>query len=245
MCKFELVLKNPKVKAFLRRALYVFLFAVGTLLTSSIFYALYLRWFPPFTTPLMLIRAMEPDKKENWKLVSKWKSYDAIAANAKVAVIASEDQRFANHGGFDFEAIEKAYKHNRKSKKTRGASTISQQVAKNVFLWQGRTWLRKGMEVYFTFLIETLWPKERILEMYLNVAEMGDGIFGIEAASRKYFRKDAGYLTAAESALIAACLPNPRVYKPNKPSGYIRKKQARILRFMRMIGGKNYLKHME
>ncbi|RYD71066.1 MAG: monofunctional biosynthetic peptidoglycan transglycosylase, partial [Sphingobacteriales bacterium] len=187
--------KNPKLKAFLRKALYVILFVAGTLVFSSVFYALYLRWFPPFTTHLMLIRAMEPHKNEDWKLAAKWKSYDEIADNAKVAVIASEDQRFAEHGGFDFEAIEKAYKSNRKSKKTRGGSTISQQVAKNVFLWPQRSYLRKGMEVYFTFLIETIWPKERILEMYLNVAEMGDGIFGIQAASRKYFRKDAGYLT--------------------------------------------------
>ena len=236
---------NPKLKAFLRKALYVLLFTAGTLLVTSITYAIYLRWFPPFTTPLMLIRAMEPDKKADWELTARWKSYDNISSNAKVAVIASEDQRFAAHGGFDFEAIEKAFKANRKSSKIRGGSTISQQVAKNVFLWPKRSYLRKGMEVYFTFLIETLWPKERILEMYLNIAEMGDGIFGIQAASRKYFRKDAGYLTASESALIAACLPNPRKYNPAKPSGMIRKKQARILRYMRMIGGKNYLKHME
>ncbi len=237
--------KNPRLKAFFRQAIYVCLFAFGTLLITSISYALYLRWFPPFTTPLMLIRAMEPNRPEGWKLVARWKSYDEIAANAKIAVIASEDQRFAQHGGFDFEAIEKAFKANRKSKRVRGGSTISQQVAKNVFLWPKRSYLRKGLEVYFTFLIETLWPKERILEMYLNIAEMGDGVFGIQAASRKYFRKDAGYLTANESALIAACLPNPRVYKVNKPSAAIVKKQARILRFMRMIGGKNYLKHME
>jgi monofunctional biosynthetic peptidoglycan transglycosylase len=239
------VQKNPKVKAFFRKVLYVMLFTVSALLASSVFYALYLRWFPPVTTHLMLIRAMETHTKDNWELVAKWKSYDNISDNAKIAVIASEDQRFASHFGFDFEAIEKAYKANRKSKKTRGGSTISQQVAKNVFLWPQRSYMRKGMEVYFTFLIETLWPKERILEMYLNVAEMGDGIFGIQAASRKYFHKDSGYLTAAESALIAACLPNPRKFIASKPSAFIIKKQNHILRYMRTIGGKNYLKHME
>lgn len=235
---------NPTFRKYFKKVLYMALAVIGLLVISSFSYALYLRWFPPFTTHLMLQRGMEGSTKEDWKLNCKWKAYDEISDYAKIAVIASEDQNFASHIGIDFNAIEKAYKSNQKRKKQRGGSTISQQVAKNVFLWPGRTWLRKGLEVYFTLLIETLWPKERILQMYLNVAEMGDGVFGIEAASRKYYRKDAGYLTRSEAAMIAAVLPNPRKFKVNAPSAYVKKRQNRILRFMRAIGGKDYLKLM-
>jgi monofunctional biosynthetic peptidoglycan transglycosylase len=135
-----------------------------------------------------------------------------MSTNAKLAVIASEDQLFADHNGFDYKSIEKAMKHNSKSKSLRGASTISQQVAKNVFLWQGRSFIRKGLEVYFTFMIELVWGKKRILEVYLNVAEMGNGIFGIESAARHIFNKPAKKLTGAEAAMIAASLPNPKKY---------------------------------
>ena len=135
-----------------------------------------------------------------------------ISPNAKLAVISTEDQLFPDHDGFDFKNIEKALKHNQKSKSLHGASTISQQVAKNVFLWQGRNWLRKGLEVYFTFMIELVWGKKRILEMYLNVAEMGKGIYGIEAASRAYYRIPASHLSRLQAARIASCLPNPKVY---------------------------------
>lgn len=135
-----------------------------------------------------------------------------MSDNAKLAVISSEDQLFADHNGFDFKSIEKAMKHNSKSKSLHGASTISQQTAKNVFLWQGRSWLRKAMETYFTFMIEKIWGKRRILEVYMNVAEMGDGIFGIEMAAQRNFKKPASRLTQAEAAMIAACLPNPKKY---------------------------------
>ena len=135
-----------------------------------------------------------------------------ISPNIKLAVLSAEDQLFPDHNGFDFKSIEKAMKHNKKSKSLRGASTISQQVAKNVFLWQHRSYLRKGLEVYFTFMIEKIWGKKRILETYLNVGEMGDGVFGVEAASKKYFRKPAKSLTKKEAAMIAACLPNPKGY---------------------------------
>jgi monofunctional biosynthetic peptidoglycan transglycosylase len=135
-----------------------------------------------------------------------------ISINAKLAMIASEDQLFPDHNGFDYKSIEKAMKHNSKSKSLHGASTISQQVAKNVFLWQGRSFIRKGLEVYFTFMIEWVWGKKRILEVYLNVAEMGNGVFGIEAAARHNFNKPAKKLSPAESAMIAACLPNPKKY---------------------------------
>jgi monofunctional glycosyltransferase len=146
---------------------------------------------------------------------------DEISVNAKLAVIASEDQLFPDHNGFDFKSIEKAMKHNQKSKSMHGASTISQQVAKNVFLWQGRSWFRKGLEVYFTFMIEKIWDKKRILEMYLNVAEMGDGVFGIEAASQKYFNHPAKTLSRSEAAQIAACLPNPKRYTVKPLSAYV------------------------
>ncbi|MFI5186823.1 MAG: monofunctional biosynthetic peptidoglycan transglycosylase [Chitinophagales bacterium] len=146
---------------------------------------------------------------------------DRISAAAKLAVIASEDQLFPDHNGFDFKSIEKAMKHNQKSKSLHGASTISQQTAKNVFLWQGRSWIRKGLEVYFTFMIEKIWGKKRILEVYMNVAEMGDGIFGIEEASQKYFNKKAANLSRQEASMIAACLPNPKRYTVKPVSNYV------------------------
>lgn len=149
-------------------------------------------------------------------------SLNEISPNAKLAVMAGEDQLFPDHNGFDWKSIEKAMKYNkRKPGRVRGASTLSQQVAKNVFLWQGRSWFRKGLEVYFTFMMETIYTKRRIMELYLNVAEMGDGVFGIEAAARKYFNKPASQLTRAEAAQIAACLPNPKLYTVKPLSRYV------------------------
>ena len=148
-------------------------------------------------------------------------SYNQMPASVKLAVIAAEDQLFADHSGFDWKSIEKAMVYNkRKPNRVRGASTISQQVAKNVFLWQGRSWIRKGLETYFTFMIELVWGKRRILEMYLNVAEMGDGIFGIEAAARKNYKKPALNISRQQAAMIAACLPNPKKYTVMPPSRY-------------------------
>ena len=156
-----------------------------------------------------------------------------MSPNARLAVMASEDQLFPDHSGFDIKSIQKALEYNkRKPGRVRGASTISQQVAKNVFLWQGRSWIRKGLEVYFTFMIELIWGKDRILEMYLNVAEMGDGIFGIEAASRRYFNKSAAKITRQEAAMIAACLPNPKVYTVKPRSKWVSRKYPWILRQM-------------
>ena len=155
-----------------------------------------------------------------------------MSPTAKLAVIASEDQLFPDHNGFDFKSIQKAMKHNQKSKSLHGASTISQQTAKNVFLWQGRSWIRKGLEVYFTFMIEKIWGKKRILEVYMNVAEMGNGVFGIQAASRKYFHKNAVDLSRQESSMIAACLPNPRLYTVKPPSRYVTVRSGWVLRQM-------------
>lgn len=176
--------------------------------------------------------------KNNYSRRYQWQSIDAISPDMQRAVIAAEDQLFVQHSGFDWQAIQKAMSYNErhnKSRKTRirGASTISQQTAKNLFLWSGRNWLRKGLEAYFTVLIECLWPKQRILEMYLNIVEFGDGIYGVEAASRYFFNKPAARLTASEAALLAAVLPNPRVYQVEKPSAYIRGRQAWILRNMK------------
>ena len=161
---------------------------------------------------------------------------NSISPNAKLAVIASEDQLFADHSGFDWKSIKKAMKYNeRKPGRVRGASTISQQVAKNVFLWQGRSWVRKGLETYFTFMIELIWGKKRILEMYLNVSEMGEGIFGIERAANIYFNKQAGNLSRQEAALIAACLPNPKRYKVKAASNYVLTRSRMIMRQMNFL----------
>lgn len=236
-------------KSWLKKGLRFLLFVAFIFFFSSFGYVLYLRWFPPLTTPLLVIRAIEArspeQEKKEFTIVADWASYGSISKHAKLAVIASEDQRFANHGGFDYKAIQKAYSNNRKGKKIRGASTISQQVAKNVFLWPERSWLRKGLEVYFTVMIETFWPKKRILEMYLNIAELGDGIFGVEAAAQHYYARSAENLTQAEGAMFAAVLPNPRKYSVKKPTRYILKRQAWIRKNMRRLDAKKYLDYLE
>jgi monofunctional glycosyltransferase len=173
----------------------------------QLFYILILKWLnPPITLTQMGSLLRGDGLKRNYVPMKRISSY------AKLAVISSEDQLFPDHDGFDFKSIEKAMKHNQKSKSLHGASTISQQVAKNVFLWQGRSWFRKALETYFTFMIELVWRKKRILEMYLNVSEMGKGVYGIDAAAKYYFGKRAIGLTKQEAALIASCLPNPKVY---------------------------------
>lgn len=206
----------------------------------SIFSVIVFRFVPVPVTILMLQRCVEQKIDGEPMVMQKdWVSLDKISNNLQLAVVTSEDQQFLWHHGFDFEAIEKAQKYNEKQKKrkrpkTRGASTISQQTAKNVFLFPQRSYIRKGLEVYFTALIELLWSKQRIMEVYLNVIEMGDGIYGAEAAAQYYFHKPASKLTAAEAAGIAACLPNPRKYHPKRMPA----QQTRILNQMRMWGGK-------
>jgi monofunctional biosynthetic peptidoglycan transglycosylase len=172
---------------------------------------------------------------EYGKLSRDYISYDEMGSNVKKAVIASEDQKFFNHNGFDYTAIEKAMKNNEKGKKLRGGSTISQQTAKNVFLWQGRSWIRKGLEAMYTFIIEKVWSKDIILERYLNSIEMGQGVFGIEAASQYYFAKSSKDLNTSEAAWIAAVLPNPKKNDPKNPSAYLRKKHNWIMRQMRNV----------
>ena len=174
---------------------------------------------------------------------SDWVSMDEISPWMGLAVIAAEDQKFPAHWGFDVSAIEKALAHNeRNENRIRGASTLSQQTAKNLFLWDGRSWVRKGLEAGLTLGMETVWSKKRILTVYLNIAEFGDGIFGVEAAAQRYFHKPASRLSLSEAALLAAVLPNPLRFKANAPSGYVRSRQAWIMRQMRQLGGESFMR---
>ncbi|RAV29350.1 monofunctional biosynthetic peptidoglycan transglycosylase [Sinomicrobium soli] len=203
----------------------------------SVFLVLLYKWCPVYMTPLMLIRSAE-QQLEGKTVVMKhqWVPMEKISRNMQLAVICSEDQNFTSHNGFDFEAIEKAYKNNLKGNHIRGGSTISQQTAKNVFLWPGRTWLRKGLETYFTFLIELFWSKERILEVYLNSIEMGDGIYGAEEAAVFWFNVPAENLSKPQAAAMAAILPNPTELMANPPSDYIGDRIDWIVRQMGFYG---------
>ena len=205
---------------------------------STILSVVALRFIPVYFTPLMFIRLGEQIAKgEEMKMRHSWVPLEDIAPSLPLAVMASEDARFLEHNGFDFNAIEKAAKRNMRNKNKRklGASTISQQTAKNVFLWPGRTWVRKGFEVYFTALIEMMWSKERIMEVYLNSIEMGDGIYGAEAVAQRHFHCSAKDLSKSECAMIAVSLPNPRKFDSAHPSSYMRKRQSSILREMKFV----------
>jgi len=204
------------------------------LLISHLAYILLIRFVDPPITVTQITSIIEGNGFKRTHL-----SLDEMSTAAKLAVIASEDQLFPDHNGFDIKGIERALAFNKKKKgkKIRGASTISQQVAKNVFLWQGRSWFRKGLEVYFTFMIELVWSKQRILEVYLNEAEMGKGIFGIEAAAKQYFKKPAKRLTRTEAAMIAASLPNPVRYTVKPASTYVSRKYPWVLRQMNNLDG--------
>ena len=205
---------------------------------STILSVVALRFIPVVVTPLMLIRCYQQVKAgEELKLSHDWEPLEHISPHLPIAVMASEDANYLTHHGFDYEAIEKAMERNKKhpEKRKLGASTISQQTAKNVFLWPGRSWVRKGFEVYFTLLIELMWPKERIMEVYLNSIEMGDGIYGAEAVAEAHFNTDAKSLTREQCALIAATLPNPRKFSSKNPSAYMLKRQKRILREMKYV----------
>ena len=210
----------PRLWRFIKR-LFIVLFM------AQLVYIFLLKWInPPITITQFLSWVSGHGLKRDYI------NRRNISVNTKLAVIASEDQLFPDHNGFDFKSIEKAMKHNQKSKSLHGASTISQQTAKNVFLWQGRSWMRKGLEAYFTFMIEKIWGKKRILEVYINVVEMGDGIFGIEKAAQRYFKKHALNLSRQEAAMIAACLPNPRRYSVRPVSKYVSVRSGWVLRQM-------------
>ncbi|MBD3749275.1 MAG: monofunctional biosynthetic peptidoglycan transglycosylase [Sphingobacteriales bacterium] len=202
----------------------------------TIAWVLFYKFINPPITYLMVERGFERkfDGKP-WKIEKSWVEYKDLSLNLKKAAIAGEDARFLSHHGFDFVAMEKAYEKNQKGKKIRGGSTISQQTAKNVFLWPGRSYIRKGFEAYFTFLIELFWGKQRILEVYLNVIEMGDGVYGAESACQNYFHHSAHSLTKGEAALLIAVLPNPLKWSPAKPTAYIYHRQYLILRNIRNL----------
>lgn len=209
----------------------ILFFFISTILTVVIY-----RFIPVYFTPLMVIRSTQQifkGEKPVWH--HSWVSFDKISPHLPMAVIASEDNRFATHNGFDFIEIKKAMKENETRKRKRGASTISQQTAKNVFLWPQSSWVRKGLEVYFTFLIETFWSKERIMTVYLNSIEMGKGIYGAQATAKYKFNTTAAKLTKGQCALIAATLPNPIRFDSAHPSSYILKRQKQILRLMNLV----------
>lgn len=209
------------------------------MLITHLVYLILTRWVDPPITATQIGSVLSGDG-----LKRDYINYDEMGDNIKLAVMASEDQLFPDHDGFDFKSIEKALKHNKRSRSLHGASTISQQTAKNVFLWQGRSWIRKGLEVYFTFMIELIWNKKRILENYLNVIETGEGVYGVEAAAQYYFHKHASALTRNEAALVAACLPNPKKFSAATPTPYIYRRQAWILHQMNNLDGDEDIKEL-
>lgn len=207
----------------------------------SILSVILFRFVPVPFTPLMGIRAIENKMSDEEMICSHdWEPLENISPNLQKAVIASEDANFLTHHGFDFNAIQKAMKNNEKGRKIKGGSTITQQTAKNVFLWQGRSYLRKGLEAYFTILIEIFWGKERIMEVYLNSIEMGNGVYGAQAAAQYWYKKDAAYLTKREAAGIAAILPNPRKFKASGSSSYIENRKSKIVKHMGYVGKLDY-----
>ncbi len=212
------------------------LFLLLGFILFSVMEVLVFRWIPVRYTLLMSIRKREFRHEEAFRNRQEWIALEKISPNAVRAVVASEDNLFFRHNGFDWKEINNAMAQNKTKKRVRGASTISQQVAKNAFLWPGRSWLRKGLEAYYTVLIECMWSKDRIMEVYLNIAEMGKGIYGIEAAARAYFKKSALRLSAGEAALIAATLPNPLKRNPAKPNNYLLSRQRQILNLMNKLG---------
>lgn len=215
------------MKTITRLLVWIIVFFFGSTIAAVVVY----KWMPVYITPLMITRSIENDDE----MQHKWVSIEEISENMALAVVSSEDNLFMSHSGFDFDQIQKAIEEAEKTGRQRGASTISQQTAKNVFLWNGRSWVRKGLEAYFTVLIELIWGKERIMEVYLNSIEMGPGIYGAEAVAQAHFGKSASKLTRREAALIAATLPNPLKYSSKNPSKYMRKRQRQITRLMGLV----------
>lgn len=210
----------------------------------TVSWVLLLKWVPVIVTPLMVSRSIEYRDDDSFRTNKKWRSYEKISPEMAKAVIASEDNFFAEHNGFDWKEMKKAIdEHRNKGKKLRGASTISQQTAKNVFLFPSRSFIRKAFEAYFTVLIEWIWGKERILEVYLNVAEMGKGIYGAEAAAQAFFGKSASELTRYESSLITACLPNPLERHADRPSQYVTKRAGQIRTLIPKIAYPEWVDH--
>ncbi len=234
-------------RSFLSRLLRALLSLLLICVAVSLLAVLSLRWINPPFTAFMAESQIAAWLSRDARYVSHhaWVDLDRISPNLPLAVVASEDQKFPDHWGFDVEAIEKAYALNQHSHRVRGASTISQQVAKNLYLWSGRSYFRKGLEAYFTVLIETLWPKRRILEIYLNVAQFGYGIYGAEAASQRFFRKPASRLSRADAAVLAAVLPNPERFSAAAPSRYVLQRRDWILGQMQALGGAEMLDEID
>jgi monofunctional biosynthetic peptidoglycan transglycosylase len=215
--------------------------ALLALLATVVVATVALRWIDPPASAFMLRDRARRLGADDYRFSHEWRDFDAISRHAALAVIAAEDQRFLEHDGFDFKQIDKALQDRERGRRVRGASTITQQVAKNLFLWPGQSWFRKGLEAGLTVLIELAWDKRRILEIYLNVAEFGRGTWGVEAASQRYFGKPAAKLSRSQAALLAAVLPNPIRYRVDAPSAYVRKRQGWIERQMRALGGTEFL----
>ncbi|KRG70142.1 peptidoglycan transglycosylase [Pseudoxanthomonas dokdonensis] len=235
--------KRSRFRRWLRWLLALpFLFAAASVLQVAA-----LRFIDPPFSAFMLERQMEAWGDGDWgfRYVYDWRDLDRIASSLPLSVIAAEDQKFATHRGFDLQAIEKARVNNAKGRRVRGASTLSQQVAKNLFLWQGRSWLRKGIEAWYTVLIEALWSKQRIIEMHVNIAEFGDGVYGAQAAAREFWGRDAADLSAEQSARLAAVLPAPRRYNARDPGPYVQRRANWIQRQVRQLGGKSYLEGLK
>jgi monofunctional biosynthetic peptidoglycan transglycosylase len=210
---------------------------------TSVLVVFAMRWINPVTSSIMVQRQISSFIHGKFELVKyHWVNYDNISKYMPIAIVASEDQNFPSHFGFDFKQIEKALKQNKRGKRIRGASTISQQVAKNLFLWEGKSFVRKGIEAYFTILIEFLWDKKRILEVYMNIAEFGNNIFGVGIASLAYYKIPPSKLSKSQAALLAAVLPNPLRYSVTKPSGYVRGRQNWIISQINSLGGSDYLR---
>lgn len=213
------------------------MWSTALFLLVSIAPVLVLRWLPPPTSAVMLSRTLAEGVRQDYR----WVDIGQVSAHAALAVVAAEDQKFPDHFGFDLQAIREAVTDTAQGGRLRGASTLTQQVARNLFLWQGRSYLRKGLEAWLSVLLEIFWPKQRILEVYLNIAETGNRLFGIEAAARHYFGRPAGALTPEQAALVAAVLPNPRRLHADRPSAYVLERRDHILRQMDLLGGPAYL----
>ncbi|HPM89970.1 MAG TPA: monofunctional biosynthetic peptidoglycan transglycosylase [Tenuifilaceae bacterium] len=225
--------KSQRYQSFRRLVLY----AIATFFITTVISVIAFSFINPNLTMLMVAKRVQPlnDGGSN-RINHKWVSIDKISPQLVLAVCAAEDNKFMEHNGFDWESIQKAKEHNKKGKRLRGASTITQQTVKNVFLWPRRSWVRKGFEAYFTFLVEVFWSKERIMEVYLNVAELGRGIYGVESASECYYGKPASKISTYEAAMLATVLPNPAKRNPAKPSSYMYRYQRTILRNMYNLG---------
>lgn len=235
--------KATRRRRWLRRLLWLPVIFV----TFTVLQVATLRFVDPWFSSFMMIRQFEAWGEGDFRFgVSyDWRDLDRISPSLPVALVAAEDQRFADHFGFDFVAMEKAERNNARGRKLRGGSTISQQLAKNLFLWGGRSYVRKGVEAWYTLLIEAMWPKQRIIEVYANVVEFGDGVYGAQAASRRFFGKDASRLTPSDSARLAAVLPSPKRYSVARPGPYVAHRARAIQHQMAMIGGSNYLERLD